>query len=442
MPDDPPPRSLLDLPIELLRRVLHFTGLKYGTLKSEQANLLSTQPAAALTLTTPRQAAQLAAWVAKRRPPLPQLTCTVAAQSDVQEAQDMEWQLRALWATLGVAAQQLTSLTWDAAYLRCSSTEVVHSHSGWLGSKFYYEAPPLHNLRSLTLVADAISLPVSYSSLAALTQLALSAMAVRLAPGCLPPRLRSLGITLDGEHTLSRDIVAQVKAAAVHAIASLCHLQLRWDHRCAVSMEGLSCLQALASLRLSSACLTLPPDLARLPKLAELVIEEAALQGGELVRLAALTKLHLLAVWGRADLRRVWDLPVLKHLHYIPVSQQRLDIPLGCQPHLESLLVDAHQAAANPAALQAMTALTQLALPCRRPPLGAGAMASLLQRVRQLPRLQRLSIGPLEDGGCCAGETEVEKELEQLKLARPGLTVERIDVFPVHLLWLDIGNGW
>jgi len=129
-------------------------------------------------------------------------------------------------------------------------------------------------------------------------------------------------------------------------------------------------------------------------------------------------------------------------LEFITVSQERQDIPPGCQPHLESLLLDAHQAAANPAALQAMSALTQLALPCRRLPLGAGAMTSLLQCVRQLPRLQRLLIGPLGDAGCCAGETDVGRELEQLKVARPGLAFEPIYAFPVDLLWLDTGNGW
>lgn len=57
-----------------------------------------------LTITRPAQAARLAPWVAARRDRIVRLAVAVAAQSDIEEAHDLEWGLRAVWAALEGAA--------------------------------------------------------------------------------------------------------------------------------------------------------------------------------------------------------------------------------------------------------------------------------------------------------------------------------------------------
>lgn len=187
-----------------------------------------------------------------------------------------------------------------------------------LGSKFYYEPPQLPSLQQLSIVADAVALPTAYSSLASLTALSLGGMAVRLAPGCLPLSLRALLISLEGDHTISRDIAAQLPAAAAGA-PHLTQFELQWNSRCVVSLEGLSALTSLTALRLGPGrILSLPPgdQLSRLAWLQELSLCEVAVVQGDLgLQLAALpqlTKLHLTGVWGRADFHGIWSLPNLE----------------------------------------------------------------------------------------------------------------------------------
>lgn len=208
-------------------------------------------------------------------------------------------------------------LSWDSAYLRGGSTDVVHSHSGWLGHKLCYAAPALPALQQLSLEADAVALCPSYSrALPALTHLSLTGMAVQLPAGCLPRTLRMLRVSLQGEHAaLSRGLVAQLPAAAEGSPGIQC-FELAWNTRWVVPLAGLSALRALTALRLRSVRIeALPEDLARLSGLQELSLPDTALLGGGLEPLAGLpnlTRLELLGVWGGADFAGAWTLPQLQ----------------------------------------------------------------------------------------------------------------------------------
>ena len=184
-------------------------------------------------------------------------------------------------------------------------------------SKFYLEVPGpgLPALHELTLAADAVALPASYSGLTALTRLSLAGLAVQLAPGCLPPGLRSLAVALEGERTVSRGLPGTLPAAAERA-RSLAELWLQWSPATALDLEPLSALRALTALRLRSARLAaLPAGWSALSALRELSLHEAAVEGGDLAALSALSSLsslHLVGVWGGARWEGAWQLPDLK----------------------------------------------------------------------------------------------------------------------------------
>jgi hypothetical protein len=135
--------------------------------------------------------------------------------------------------------------------------------------------------------------------------------------------------------------------------------------------------------------------------------------------------------------------PLHCDVRFIPVPLPRHEIPFGAQS-LEALELDMPLALDNAASLRTFTALTELSLPCRRLALEPPAVAQLLSAAGELPFLQRLRVGPLEDAGCCAaaGSDVVGQALAGVRGRRPKLDVELIRAFPVGLLWLDTGNGW